>query len=280
MAKKDHPLNRVRPPLKWAGGKYQVLEQIRKRLPPGNRLIEPFVGSGVLFLNTRYEHYSLNDVNKDLISLYRILQTDGEKFINYARTFFNPDNNSEDSYYQMRATFNSTTDQFLKAALFVYINKHGFNGLCRYNSKGKNNVPFGRYARPYYPEAELKYFIERSRHATFTCDDFSAAMKQAIPGDVVYCDPPYVPLSDTANFTAYSAGGFNSSEQVELAELAESLADRGVTVIVSNHYTRFTREIYARAIKYRFDVRRTISRDGANRELVSEVLAVFKGKES
>ncbi len=278
MAKRDHPINRVRAPLKWAGGKHQLLDQIRKRLPSGNRLIEPFVGSGVVFLNTRYDHYCLNDANRDLIDLYHILQTDGDAFINDARSLFSSENNCEDAYYRMRATFNSTSDLSQKAALFLYLNKHGFNGLCRYNSKGGINVPFGRYVRPYYPEAELRYFIERSRHADFTCDDFSVAMRQAVPGDIIYCDPPYVPLSDTANFTAYSAGGFSIQEQIALAELAENLAARGVTVIISNHYTRFTRKIYARATKYRFDVRRSISCDGQNRNLVSEVLAVFKGK--
>jgi DNA adenine methylase len=278
MARRDHPETRVRPPLKWAGSKFKILDDIRRHLPPGNRLIEPFVGSAVVFLNTNYPEYILNDINKDLISFYRILQTDGEAFIEYARKFFVAKNNAERAYYRLRDTFNTTDDQPLKAALFLYINKFGFNGLCRYNSKGESNVPFGSYNEPYFPETEIRRFLEHAKHAQFTCSDFETIMRSAVRGDVVYCDPPYVPLSDTANFTAYSAGGFNASSQVRLAELAEELSEKGITVVVSNHYTRFTKEIYARAKKYRLDVRRTISRDGAKRELASEVLAVFKAK--
>lgn len=278
MAYKDHPTNRVRPPLKWAGSKFQILEDIRKHLPSGNRLIEPFVGSGTVFINTRFDHFLLNDVNHDLIDFYRRIQTEGEEFIAFAQSFFQPKNNREAAYYRLRATFNTSPDRRLKAALFLFLNRFGYNGLCRYNSRGENNVPFGRYKQPYFPQKELELFMEKSRHAEFTCEDFSTVMRRARTGDVIYCDPPYVPLSATANFTSYAARGFTEDEQIQLAELAAEISRQGITVLISNHDTPFTREIYRPARKYRIDVRRMISCNGSRRGMAKEVLAVYSGK--
>ncbi|MBN1113844.1 MAG: DNA adenine methylase [Oligoflexia bacterium] len=101
-----------------------------------------------------------------------------------------------------------------------------------YNLKGKFNTPFGRYARPYFPENELKFFFEKSKNAEFVIQDFETTMNSAVKGDVLYCDPPYTPLSATANFTCYSAGGFTHEQQLRLARLAEKLSGRGVPVII------------------------------------------------
>jgi len=265
----------VKPFLKWPGGKYRILEQIKRKLPAGQRLIEPFVGSGAVFLNTEYPQYILSDINEDLINLYTVLQREGEAFIQYCAGLFIPENNQESQYYRLREEFNNTTDAFRKAALFVYLNKHGYNGLCRYNASGGFNVPFGRYAKPYFPEKEMRYFYLKSQNAVIEHRDFRETMRLAQPGDVVYCDPPYVPLSATANFTAYSAGGFGEKEQMELADLARTLAHRGVTVVISNHRTEFIIAAYEEAVIETFEVRRFISCDGANRNKVGELLAVF-----
>lgn len=266
---------RHRPFLKWAGNKYRILDRIVPRLPQGRRLIEPFAGSGALYLNTDYRLNVLNDANADLINLYTLLQDEGHAFIDYAHGFFRAANNNETSYYRFRRQFNETDDPYLKAALFVYMNRHGYNGLCRYNQKGGFNVPFGRYKKPYFPAEEMRHFHERSRQARFSNEHFLVSMKKARRGDVVYCDPPYVPLTKTANFTAYSAGGFSEQDQYDLAVQAEKLAARGVTVIISNHDTPFTRQAYANADCTRFLVRRTISCKGARRGNAGEVLALF-----
>lgn len=266
----------MKPFLKWAGNKFQIVEQIRKILPMGKRLIEPFVGSGAVFLNTDYPQYLLSDANGDLIHLYSTLQTEGETFVAYCRQFFGPDHNDPDVYYSRRALFNGTEDKRLRSALFLYLNKHCYNGLCRYNSKGEFNVPFGRYKRPYFPEKELLFFVARTRHAAFQQADFVESMGQAEAGDVVYCDPPYVPLSQTANFTSYSAGGFGLEAQQSLADQARMLARRGIPVLVSNHDTPFVREIYAGAEIVGLQVQRYISRDGNNRNKTGEVLALFR----
>jgi len=266
----------TKPFLKWAGNKYRLLDRIRPLLPEGRRLIEPFAGSCALFLNTSYRLNVLNDANADLINLFTILQDEGHAFIDELQTFFTARYNNEATYYRLRKQFNTTDDPYLKAALFVYMNRHGYNGLCRYNRGGGFNVPFGRYKRPYFPAKELREFHARSKQARFTNESFIDAMRKARRGDVVYCDPPYVPLSRTASFTAYSAGGFSETDQVALAAQAERLAARGITVIVSNHDTAFTRDAYQQAECQVFPVRRTISCNAMQRGKASEVLAHFK----
>lgn len=266
----------MKPFLKWAGNKYQIINRIKNELPEGkDRLIEPFVGSGAVFLNTNYPECFLADANQDLIRLYQHIQSEGQDFIEYCQGFFKPENNQKDAYLEFRKEFNQTEDSRLKSALFLYLNKHAFNGLCRYNASGKFNVPFGRYDKPYFPKEEMLYFYEKSQNATFAVQDFRITMASAKLGDVIYCDPPYEPLNETANFTSYAAGGFGRTEQMALAELAQELAGRDIPVIISNHETPFTMEAYQTARIVPFDVQRFISCDGANRKKVGEVLAVF-----
>jgi len=264
-----------RPFLKWAGNKFRILERIVPRLPAGKRLIEPFAGSGAVFLNTHYPRYLLNDANQDLINLYQMLQSDGDRFIKYARRYFTVANNCAERYYELREEFNRSRSARKKAALFIYLNRHGYNGLCRYNSSGGYNVPFGRYKAPGFPEEALRAFQQHAKKARFYCEHFTETLARARRGDVVYCDPPYVPLSSTANFTAYHSSSFGELEQRELAECAQSLAERGITVLISNHNTGFVQEVYQTASVETFDVRRSISCNGAQRGFASEVLAVF-----
>lgn len=266
----------TRPFLKWAGSKYRVLEHIRGMLPDGQRLIEPFAGSGAVFLNTEFARYLLADTNADLISLYQILQQQGEPFIAECARLFQNRTNQEAYYYRRRDEFNNCNDPLRKASLFVYLNRHGYNGLCRYNAAGTFNVPFGRYKRPYFPAEEMLAFHHKAVRAEFVHLDFDAVMQTVQPGDVVYCDPPYVPLSTSANFTSYSAGGFDLPQQQRLADLAEQARQRGIPVLISNHNTHFTRKAYQSAnnIK-RFSVRRFISCNGSKRQNAGELLALF-----
>lgn len=265
----------MKPFLKWAGNKYQIIETIKKILPHGKRLIEPFVGSGAVFLNTDYAEYLLSDNNAHLISLYQFLKKDGNKFINFCKEFFAPEFNNSNRFYEFRELFNTTDEPLIKAGLFVYLNKHCFNGLCRYNNRGEFNTPFGKYTKPYFPENEMLFFQEKSKNTNFIVADFLKTMDEAITGDVIYCDPPYVPLSDTAYFTNYSAGGFNADQQIQLAEKAKELANNGIIVVISNHHTAFTQKIYEGAELITLDVQRNISCNGANRKKAKEVLAVF-----
>ena len=265
----------MKPFLKWAGNKYKIVKRIKALLPPGKRLVEPFVGSGALFLNTDYPAYLLTDANADLINLYCHLQAEGESFIDYCRPFFTPETNDKDHYYQLRREFNNTTNTRRKSAIFLYMNKHGYNGLCRYNAKGGFNVPFGRYKRPYFPEAEMRYFYQKAQRVVFQQATFPTVMANCMPGDVVYCDPPYVPLSDTANFTSYSADRFGWKEQKELVQQAKQLAHQGIPVVISNHDTETVRQTYKEAEIETFEVRRFISCNGHKRDKASELLALF-----
>jgi DNA adenine methylase len=265
-----------RPFLKWAGNKYPILPRIIEQLPEGEQLIEPFVGSAAVFLNTDYKRYLLNDINPDLINLYRILSAQGEDFIDRAQALFIPQNNTEQVYYALRRRFNTLDDPTEKAALFVYLNRHAYNGLCRYNASHEFNVPFGRYRRPYFPRQEMRVFQAKAQYAELLCGDFKEVMSQAQHGAVVYADPPYVPLNATSSFTSYSSSEFGVREQSELAEKAEELARGGIPVLISNHNTSFTRQAYRNARRVYFEVQRFISCKGDQRHKVSELLALFE----
>ncbi|RME34993.1 MAG: Dam family site-specific DNA-(adenine-N6)-methyltransferase [Gammaproteobacteria bacterium] len=265
-----------RPFLKWPGGKARQVPLIREALGAGERLIEPFTGSAALFLNSHYPRYLLADSNPDLITLYTVLQEQGMEFIRYARELFQPANNTPEAYYELRRQFNETTDRRRKAALFVYLNRHCYNGLCRYSRKSGFNVPFGRYRNPGFPERAMVAFLKRSGKARFLCGDYLETMDQARRGDVVYCDPPYVPLSETASFTSYAAGGFGWEDQRRLAEKAGELARRGVRVVISNHATPEIEALYGDARLVRHREHRSISRNVSSRGPVAELLAIFE----
>lgn len=265
----------TRPPLKWAGSKYRILCEIKRLLPAGERLVEPFAGSGAVFLNTGYPRYLINDVNKDLILFYKTLKARRAGFIRYCERLFSPRYNNASAYYELRTEFNSTANEHRRAAIFLYINRHGYNGLCRYNSAGELNVPFGRYRAPYFPKREMLAFLTKAPRVRIENRDFTEVFRSSKHGDVIYCDPPYVPLSATSNFTSYSAGGFGKDEQHRLAQLAEEAVSRGIPVLISNHQTNFTERLYANAELHRFSVRRSISCNGDKRDLAAEMLALF-----
>jgi DNA adenine methylase len=274
--------NKQRAFLKWAGGKYSLSCTINQMMPTGQRLVEPFVGAGSVFLNADYPQYWLNDINPDLINVYRILQQKSVSYIKDLKPFFTAEYNTEATYYQLRKEFNQTTDSYYRALIFVYMNRHGYNGLCRYNKSGGFNVPFGRYKKPYFPERELHAFAEKAQQAVFTCLPFRDVFKQAQHGDVFYCDPPYVPLSKTASFTGYSAQPFDLDQQADLANAAEEVTKAKQTaVLISNHDTLWTRKIYQNANQIKaIKVARTISQKGNSRNKVGELLALYQAKKS
>ena len=264
-----------RPFLKWAGNKFSLLDRIKAVLPEGARLIEPFAGASAVFLNTNYKKYWINDLNSDLITLYRLLAENPKKFIAFAEKIFTPENNTPERFYELRTMFNETTDPYEKSRIFLYLNRHGYNGLCRYNKKGKFNIPFGRYKKIYFPREEMLAFAEKIAPMKLSSSNFETIMKKAKLGDVVYCDPPYVPLSATANFTGYHASHFTMAQQAQLAELAKTLAKKGIPVIISNHDTPITRELYQGATLKKFKVQRFISCKPHKRVPAKELLAIF-----
>lgn len=267
--------------LKWAGGKYGLVEDIQRHLPPARKLVEPFVGAGSVFLNTDYDHYLLADINPDLINLYNLLKERPDDYISEAKRWFVAENNRKEAYLSIRAEFNKTDDVMYRSLAFLYMNRFGFNGLCRYNKKGGFNVPFGSYKKPYFPEAELEFFAEKAKKATFVCEGYPETFRRARKGSVVYCDPPYAPLSNTANFTSYAGNGFTLDDQAALADIAEKAAtERGIPVLISNHDTTLTRRLYHGAELNVVKVKRTISRNGNGRNKVDELLALFRASDT
>jgi len=277
----------IKPPLKWAGNKFRVLPHLLPLIGTPTRYCEPFGGSLSVALNVQAYEYILNDINSDLHSLYTNIDIE---FVSDCAKIFVDDNNTRQRYIEIRNKFNSETDARERAKLFLYLNKHAFNGLCRYNSKGEFNVPYGKEnknsktgvienTKAHFPEKEMLDFIAtfNNRCVEFTNTTFSNELlyESLGEGDVVYFDPPYVPASETANFTSYATDGFTSDQQVELAQLAESLASKGIRVIVSNHDVPITRELYKNATIYPIQVTRTIAAKGGSRKKASELIAVY-----
>lgn len=277
MAERKSP-NNMRSALKWAGGKKKLVDDIQRLLPLKNkrRLIEPFVGGGSVFINLDFDEYLLVDMNKDLINLFNILKCNTAQFIADAELYFQSNFNIADQYYELRKAFNASNDPYYRSLIFLYLNRHGYNGLCRYNKSGGYNVPFGRYKKPYFPKAELEFFAHKSQRAEFLQGDFSTAFNLAKEGDVIYCDPPYSPINRTSNFTAYSGNSFGDDEQKRLVKCAQEAKCMGIPTLISNHDVKFTREIYSNADKLSLlKVQRSISRKGQGRVKIGELMALY-----
>ncbi len=273
--------NKIKPFLKWPGRKYNIIPKIKSYINTPERyttLVEPFVGSASIFLNTDYSNYHLSDNNPDLINTFNYLVQDGEKFIKYCAKLFITENNNKEKYYELRERFNSLKNTREKAALFIYLNKHGYNGLCRYNSSGIYNVPFGSYKKPLFPSLEMLQFFNKSTvvNLILKCEDFTQCLNNVKLGSVVYCDPPYFPLSKTSHFTNYSKDSFIYEDQVKLVQLIRELKKNGVTSYISNHDIRETRDLYHDAQIISFPVKRMISCDPNTRNYVKELLAIYQ----
>lgn len=278
--------------LKWAGNKTKVLPHLIPHIGNPKRYCEPFGGSLAVALNIPAQQYILNDVNRDLVSIYQnLMNPNDDNFIRYCEELFTSENNTKEAYLELRKYFNQATDSTERARLFIYLNRHCFNGLSRYNSKGHFNVPYGREFKDkktgekyiqtaYFPKEEMMNFRmvflskQLVRFTSLSFENYSL-YEDLEAGDVVYFDPPYVPTSDTANFTSYATDGFTHDQHIQLAQLSESLASKGIRVIVSNHDVPVTRELYKNATIYSIQVTRTISANGNSRKKASELIAVY-----
>lgn len=225
--------------LKWAGSKSGLMPELIKHLPAGDRLVEPFAGSCAVMMNTDYPAYLVADVNPDLINLYRQVKEHTRPFIVLAASLFHQ-NKTEESYKQVREefNFNAALPLLERAAQFLYLNRNGYRGLCRYNKRGEFNIPYGNYKEPYFPLAEIEAFAAKAQRATFECLGYSETLSMVRAGDVVYCDPPY-----HGTFNAYHTDGFSDDDQHSLAYILLGISKHN-PVIVSNSDTMFTRSIY------------------------------------
>ena len=262
--------------LKWAGSKVGIMEQLRPHLPKTKRLVEPFAGSCAVMMNTDYEQYLIADVNNDLITMYQQIASDNiDEVIRTASGLFELEE-VESGYYIERDFFNKSKHvlqpEFI-AAYFIYLNRHCYNGLCRYNQKGGFNVPCGNYKKTYFPEKEIVAFAEKAGNSEITCLPWQDTLSLVDFCDGVYCDPPYM----GKNFTQYHADGFTDSDNEALAFALKDLNDlQGNPVTVSN--SPAAKELYADLgfTIHEIEAPRTIAASG-NRKKAPEIIAVLGG---
>ncbi|HEA5264046.1 TPA: Dam family site-specific DNA-(adenine-N6)-methyltransferase [Escherichia coli] len=269
-----------RPIFKWVGGKFSELPTVLEHLPHGKRLIEPFVGGGSVFTNAGFRHNLLNDINGDLINFYQTLQREGHSLVTLAYSFFKNYNNA-DAYLEVREAFNrGKYDQLHHAAAFLYLNRHCFNGVTRYNQNGEFNVGYGKYKAPYFPHAEMEAFLADDvlKNTSFVSGDFAGVIEAAGEGDVIFCDPPYEPLPDTEGFTSYSGNSFRFDEQKRLVSLLMEAHQRGAKVVITNSGAPNIRELYERnGFKvHHMAARRSVSCKASTRVVANDIIAIMK----
>ena len=260
------------PFVKWAGGKRQLLSQIKERMPEKyNNYFEPFVGGGAVFFELLPEKALINDINRALINAYRRICNSPKDFLSSINKLdADMGEDGKKYYYALREHYN---DKLMReefdtelAALFVFLNKHCFNGLYRVNGKGLFNVPYNN-SRAASVEEELIYAVsERLQGVTITDGDFEAACQTAQKGDFIFIDSPYAPLNPTS-FESYTKEGFDVESHKRLAKLFDELTDRGCFCMLTNHNTDFINDLYG-GKGYKIDVvdvKRMINADASNR---------------
>jgi DNA adenine methylase len=264
------------PFLKWAGGKGQLLCELLSHLPQRfNNYHEPFLGGGALFfglarsglLDGRTAY--LSDTNPELIATYRAIQSDVTAVISALRSH----RHDRDEYYRVRAQDWRALPASEAAARMIFLNRTGFNGLYRVNNKGRFNVPFGRYKNPTVCDEENLLAASRAlRGVKLALESFEHVVSRARRGDLVYFDPPYVPISRTASFVSYAPGGFSVEDQERLARTFEELKRRGVNVMLSNSSAPWVRERYRNHYLTEVMARRNVNSKGDRRGPVKELL--------
>lgn len=276
------------PFLKWAGGKRQLLPEIRKRIPATfDTYYEPFVGAGAVLFDLQPEKAVINDKNSELVNVYRVIKHEIEALIEELKK--HSDGNHPDYFYKIRAMDREPGYKELssakRAARILYLNKTCFNGLFRVNRKGFFNVPFGKYKNPNIVNEDVLRAVHSYLHANdvqILEADFAEVAARAKAEDFVYFDPPYDPVSGTASFTSYSLDGFGKEEQLRLRDLCVELDQKGVPFLLSNSATDFILEIYAEKgfIIEKVSASRTINSVASKRGKVDEVLVRNYGDKS
>ena len=238
---------RVKPFLRWAGGKTRFVHEIISRLPtlpPDATYFEPFLGAGSVFLAYAPPRAVLSDLNPDLIRAFTSVRECPEEVVKKLYAFRHRD--SDANYYRVRTRFNNGGDECLQAARFIYLNQTSFNGIYRVNNQGLYNVPYGYKLEPNIPgKKELAAASQLLKGADIKLADFKQVLTDAKRGDVIYLDPPYPPLNGTSFFTHYTKERFADEDQIEVARTANSLRERGCSVVITNADTTLIRELYA-----------------------------------
>lgn len=267
----------IAPVLKWAGGKRQLLDTLIPLVPKDYSVYcEPFVGGGALFFALQPQSACINDVNHELIRVYTVIKNDVDALIEQLKQF----QNNKDQFYEIRSwdrnkdKYNHLSD-IEKAARIIYLNKTCFNGLFRVNASGEFNVPFGNYANPNIvnePVLRAISFYFNNSEIVFNAVDYAEILKNLPDNAFVYLDPPYDPVSVTANFTSYTKDGFSRDEQIRLRKCCDELNERSIKFMLSNSATDF---IYDQYSKYNIEIisaKRLVGADASKRGRIQEVI--------
>lgn len=267
----------VSPVVKWVGGKRQLLPEIRKYIPEKFTIYyEPFVGGGAVLFDIQPKRAVINDVNFELMNLYEVIRDNVDLLIEDLKKH----KNEKEYFYEIRELDRdkekySQLTKVERASRLLYLNKTCYNGLYRVNQAGQFNTPFGNYKNPnIINEKVIRAVSDYFNWAdiTFKCCDFEESVKGIGKGAFVYFDPPYDPVSESANFTEYSKDGFTKEDQIRLKKLCDRLNDKGIKFLLSNSATEFIIDLYK---DYKIEIiqaRRSINSDGRKRGEVDEVL--------
>lgn len=271
----------VRPILKWVGGKRQLLEEIEKRLPKRiSYYVEPFVGGGAVLFDRQPQYVRINDYNKELINVYRVVRDNPDALIAELKNHEKKNDESGSEWFYFVRGIDRTPEfenlsDVKRAARIIYLNKTCYNGLFRVNSAGQLNVPYGRYKHPNI----VNEVGIRALHGYF-CNaniemregDFADCLIDLPKGAFVYLDPPYMPITETSAFTGYTQGGFGYDEQVRLRDECVKMREQGIHFLQSNSDCEEIRELYKSFKIETVDAKRSINSRGDRRGTVKEVL--------
>lgn len=267
----------ILPVVKWAGGKRQLLDEITSLLPKSiSSYCEPFLGGGAVLFSLHPEVAIVNDLNADLITVYKVIKEDVEALISSLKKH----ENTSEYFYALRnldrdKVAYSAMSAVERASRLIYLNRTCFNGLYRVNSAGEFNTPFGNYDKPkIVNESVLRdvsnYF--NSNSVTFYNEDFAATLQRVESQGFVYLDPPYDPLTERGSFTKYNKGGFDRSEQIRLKKCCDDLNARGIKFMLSNSATEFIKDLYKDYDIKIVKAKRTINSNTSKRGAIDEVL--------
>jgi DNA adenine methylase len=262
--------SRIKPFLKWAGGKTRLLAALRHSLPPRfNRYLEPFVGGGALFFDLSPTVAVLGDSNPELINCYEVVRDQLDELIKSISKL----HVSGAEFYALRELDPDTLPAVTRAARLIYLNKTCYNGLYRVNKQGKFNTPYGRHSNVKLVDpANLRAASDCLKKAHLLCADFEAVLKTAKKGDFVYLDPPYVPVGKFSDFKRYTKDQFYEADQERLAEQFRELAGNGCFVLLSNSFNEKTAKLYSKFLQRTVQMPRFVNCKGEGRGKVDELL--------
>ena len=273
-------MSKAKPFLKWAGGKSRVALKISSFFPESfDNYYEPFLGSGAIYFTISPQRGRLNDLNKYLIGTYRIIKENPDGLIKVLQKIDKeyhslPDLDQKSNYYyESRIEYNSIKSMTIKkAALFIFLNKAGFNGMYRENSRGEYNIPFGKHNKCLIcDERNIREVSLNIKDIEFSFGDYKLALDEASKGDLVYLDPPYIPISKTANFTQYQKEGFSYEDHKKIRDLAIKLHEKGCYVVISNSSCKESEDLYNSPI-FNIDRIEVTRRIHSSRKVVPEIV--------